>query len=54
MQIMRFLKISIKSMAGGERLLEFFKKEGKLADDDGAWRSSSDPEYLTFSWREDD
>ena len=47
------LKISIKSMAGRERLLEFFEKEGKLANDDIAWSASSVPEYLTFRWRED-
>ena len=48
-----FLKISIKSMAGRERLLEFFEREGKLANDRAAWRISSDPEYFTFRWRED-
>ena len=48
-----FLKISIKSMAGRERLLEFFEKEGKLANDDIAWSTSSVPEYFTLRWRED-
>ncbi len=48
-----FLKVSLKSMAGRERLLEFFEKEGKLANDDTVWRTSSDPEYFTFRWRED-
>ena len=48
-----FLKISIKSMAGREKLLEFFEKEGKLANDDTAWSASSDPEYSTFRWRKD-
>jgi hypothetical protein len=48
-----FLKISIRSMAGRERLLEFFEKEGKLANDDTAWRTSSYSEDFTFRWRED-
>ena len=48
-----FLNISIKSMVGGERLLELFEREGKLANDDTAWRTSSDPEYFTFRWRKD-
>ena len=47
------LNISIKSMAVRERLLELFEKEGKLANDDTAWRTSSDPEYFTFRWRRD-
>jgi hypothetical protein len=47
------LKISIKSLAGSERLLEYFENEGKLANDDVAWRTSSDPEYFTLRWRED-
>ena len=48
-----FLKISIKSMAGREKLLEFFEKEGKLTSDDIAWGIASDPEYSTVRWRED-
>ena len=48
-----FLKISIRSMAGREKLLEFFKKEGKLVSDDITWGIASDPEYSTFRWRED-
>ena len=48
-----FLKISIKSMAGREKLLEFFEKEGKLVSDDVAWGTASDSEYSTFRWRED-
>ena len=48
-----FLKISIKSMAGRERLLEFFEKEGKLTNDDTVWSTSSDSEYFRFRWRED-
>ena len=48
-----FLNISIKSMVGGERLLELFEREGKLANDDTAWMTSSDPEYFTFRWRKD-
>ena len=48
-----FLKISIKSMAGRERLVESFEKEGKFTTDDTAWSTSSDSEYLRFRWRED-
>ena len=48
-----FLKISIKSVAGRDKLLEFFEKEGKLVSDDIAWGTPADPEYSTFRWRED-
>ena len=48
-----FLKISIKSMAGRERLLEFFEREGILANDDTVWNTSSDSVYFRFRWRED-
>ncbi len=48
-----FLKISIKSMAGRERLMELFEKEGKLANDDTTWKTSSELEYFTFRWKED-
>ena len=47
------LKLSIKSTAGRERLLEIFEKEGKFVSDDRAWGIASDTEYSTFRWQED-
>ena len=48
-----YLKISIKTIVGKEKLLEFFEKDGKLVSDDITWGIASDPEYSTFRWRED-
>ncbi len=47
------LNISIKSMAGEQRLLELFQKEGRLASDDTNWKTSNDAEYFILRWRED-